>query len=68
MQVGKITLPNVRPNTSTDWKSTALALKPEQDKIGKPRYLEFSQLSKIYPKASGNGTVKVVDGFDLKMK
>jgi nitrate/nitrite transport system ATP-binding protein len=64
----KIILPNVRPNTSNDWKEAEPALKADQDKIGKPRYLEFSQLSKIYPKASGNGTVKVVDGFDLKMK
>ncbi|ASF48753.1 nitrate/sulfonate/bicarbonate ABC transporter ATP-binding protein [Methylovulum psychrotolerans] len=64
----KIVLPNVRPNTSNDWKSGAPTLKPEQDNLGRPRYLEFSQLSKIYPKANGNGTVKVVDGFDLKMK
>ncbi|MDD5272775.1 MAG: ABC transporter ATP-binding protein [Methylovulum sp.] len=63
-----ITLPNVRPNTSNDWKQSPSALKPEQDHLGRPRYLEFSQLSKIYPKANGNGTVKVVDGFDLKMK
>ncbi len=63
-----ITLPNVRPNTSSDWKQGSSALKSEQDHLGRPRYLEFSQLSKIYPKANGNGTVKVVDGFDLKMK
>ena len=30
--------------------------------------MEFSQLSKIYPTPDGNSTVKVVDGFDLKMK
>ncbi len=64
----KVVLPNVRPNTSNDWKNDSSALKPEQDNLGKARYLEFSQLSKIYPKPSGNGTVKVVDGFDLKMK
>ncbi|WP_051102418.1 ABC transporter ATP-binding protein [Methylovulum miyakonense] len=64
----KVILPNVRPNTSNDWKNDSSALKPEQDNLGKARYLEFSQLSKIYPKPSGNGTVKVVDGFDLKMK
>ena len=63
-----LVLPNVRPNTSNDWKHGSPALKADQENLGRPRYLEFSQLSKIYPKPSGNGTVKVVDGFDLKMK
>ena len=64
----KITLPKVRPNTSNDWKLDSSALKPSKDDLGRPRYLEFSQLSKIYPTPDGNSTVKVVDGFDLKMK
>ncbi|MGZ8240206.1 MAG: ABC transporter ATP-binding protein [Methylobacter sp.] len=64
----KIILPNVRPNTSNDWNLDRSALKPGQDDLGRPRYLEFSQLSKIYPTPDGNSTVKVVDGFDLKMK
>lgn len=64
----KIVLPNVRPNTSHDWQQQAPALKPNQADLGRPRYLEFSQLSKIYPTPDGNSTVKVVDGFDLKMK
>jgi nitrate/nitrite transport system ATP-binding protein len=64
----KITLPKVRPNTSNDWKLDSSALKPNKDDLGRPRYLEFSQLSKIYPTPDGNSTVKVVDGFDLKMK
>ncbi|MDD2725421.1 MAG: nitrate ABC transporter ATP-binding protein [Methylovulum sp.] len=67
-QADKIILPNVRPNTSHDWQQAQPSLKPEPDHLGRPRYMEFSQLSKIYPKANGNGTVKVVDGFDLKMK
>jgi len=61
-------LPNVRPNTSNDWQSDASALKPAQEDLGRPRYLEFSQVSKIYPTPDGNGTVKVVDGFDMKLK
>lgn len=61
-----IVLPSVRPNTSHDWQNTNF--KPEQQDLGKARYLEFSQLSKIYPTPDGNSTVKVVDGFDLKMK
>jgi nitrate/nitrite transport system ATP-binding protein len=64
----KIALPKVRPNTSNDWKLDSSALKPGQDDLGRPRYLEFSQLSKIYPTPDGNSTVKVVDGFDMKMK
>jgi nitrate/nitrite transport system ATP-binding protein len=64
----KITLPKVRPNTSNDWKLDSSALKPGKDDLGRPRYLEFSRLSKIYPTPDGNSTVKVVDGFDLKMK
>jgi nitrate/nitrite transport system ATP-binding protein len=64
----KIVLPNVRPNTSNDWDRDQSALKPAQDDLGRPRYLEFSKLAKIYPTPDGNSTVKVVDGFDLKMK
>jgi nitrate/nitrite transport system ATP-binding protein len=64
----KVVLPNVKPNTSNDWDRDYSALKPAQDDLGRPRYLEFSQLSKIYPTPDGNSSVKVVDGFDLKMK
>ncbi|WP_081906215.1 ABC transporter ATP-binding protein [Methylobacter tundripaludum] len=46
----------------------SLAIKPAQGDLSRPRYLEFSQLSKIYPTPDGNSSVKVVDGFDLKMK
>ena len=62
----KITLPTVIPNTSNHWKSGSAV--PKKDDLGRPRYLEFSQLSKIYPTPDGNSSVKVVDGFDLKMK
>ncbi len=64
----KIVLPNVNPNTSNDWDRDQSALKPAQNDLGRARYLEFSRLSKIYPTPDGNSTVKVVDGFDLKMK
>lgn len=63
-----LVLPDLRPNTSNDWKLDTSALKPDQHDLGKPRYLEYSRLSKIYPTADGNGAVKVVDGFDLKIK
>ena len=64
----KIILPDVRPNTSNDWKLDTSALKPKPNDLGKPRYLEFAQLSKIYPTPDGNSTVKVVDGFDMMLK
>ncbi|AEG01791.1 ABC transporter ATP-binding protein [Methylomonas methanica] len=67
-QGDKVKLPDVRPNTSNDWKLDTSALKPSQSDLGRPRYLEFTQLSKIYPTPDGNSTVKVVDGFDMKMK
>lgn len=64
----KIKLPDVRPNTSNDWKLDTSALKPSQTNLGKSRYLEFVQLSKTYPTPDGNSSVKVVDSFDMKMK
>jgi nitrate/nitrite transport system ATP-binding protein len=63
-----IKLPDVRPNTSHDWHPDNPALKPGRTNSSRPRYLEFSQLSKIYPTPDGNSTVKVVDGFDMKVK
>ncbi|MDP1773879.1 MAG: ABC transporter ATP-binding protein [Methylobacter sp.] len=100
--VDQIVLPDVKPNTSSDWNrnqptfaapapgrlaaytpslaiaasvpdgpaayTPSLAIKPAPDDLERPRYLEFSQLSKIYPTPDGNSSVKVVDGFDLKMK
>jgi nitrate/nitrite transport system ATP-binding protein len=69
LAVDKIVLPNVKPNTSADWNRDLPAfVAPAPDNSDRPRYLEFSKLSKIYPTPDGNSTVKVVDGFDLKMK
>jgi len=64
----QLKLPDVRPNTSNDWKLDSSALKPNKTNLGKSRYLEFANLSKDYPTPDGNSTVRVVDGFDLKMK
>lgn len=66
--VDKIVLPKIKPNTNADWDRVHPVLKTVPDDIVRPRYLEFSKLSKIYPTPDGNSTVKVVDGFDLKMK
>jgi len=64
----KTNLPDVRPNTSNDWSNDTSALKPATNDNGKPKYLEFSKLSKIYPTPDGNSSVKVVDGFELNVK
>ncbi|MCF7966618.1 MAG: ABC transporter ATP-binding protein [Methylobacter tundripaludum] len=66
--VDKIVLPKIKPNTNTEWDRVSPVLASGHDDIVRPRYLEFSQLSKIYPTPDGNGSVKVVEGFDLKMK
>lgn len=63
-----VTLPDVWPNTRHGWQTGNPALKSVRNEPGRPRYLEFSRLSKIYPTPDGNGAVKVVDGFDLKVK
>ena len=64
----KLFLPKVKPNTQQDWQIRNAVLSSKTAETIVPRYLEFSQVSKIYPTPDGNGTVKVVDGFDLKMK
>ncbi len=64
----KIVLPKVKPNTDVDWNRTYSVIKPSAESLPRPRYLEFSKLCKTYPTPDGNSSVKVVDGFDLKMK
>jgi nitrate/nitrite transport system ATP-binding protein len=56
-----VSLPVVLPNTSREHQSDKQHTAPHE-----ARYVEFSQVSKIYP--SGKGPVKVVDGFDLKIR
>ena len=66
--VNKIVLPKVKPNTDLDWNRTSPIINATRKNLARPRYLEYSRLSKSYPTADGNGSVKVVDGFELKMK
>jgi len=60
-----VSLPSVLPNTSREHqqeknqKSASVAPNVE-------RYVDFSQVSKIYP--SRKGPIKVVDGFELKIR
>lgn len=61
-----ITLPPIRPNTTTDWRVDKTALKPSTENLGQERYLEYTQLDKVYP--TPKGPVAVVKDFNLKMK
>ena len=68
-EAGNVSLPPVRPNTSIDWKLDTTALKPptpEPKPVGSDRYLEFTQLSKVYP--TPKGPVAVVEDFNLKVR
>jgi len=68
-ETGNVSLPPVRPNTSIDWKLDTTALKPATPApkpAGGDRYLEFTQLSKIYP--TPKGPVAVVEDFNLKVR
>lgn len=63
-----ISLPSVLPNTSRDYLAGRNE-KPRDEvatNLNLSRYVEFSQLSKIYP--TRKGPVKVVDGFELKIR
>ncbi len=63
-----LVLPDVQPNTSSEFGIEQSDLLPFKATPPSPRYLEFSKLSKIYPTPDGKSTVKVVDGFDMKLK
>ncbi|MFZ5655251.1 MAG: ABC transporter ATP-binding protein [Pseudomonadota bacterium] len=68
-EAGNVRLPPVRPNTSIDWKLDTTALKPppaEPKPAGGDRYLELTQLSKVYP--TPKGPVAVVEDFNLKVR
>jgi nitrate/nitrite transport system ATP-binding protein len=60
-----ISLPSVLPNTSREHQVAGNLRQPD-DAPQADRYVEFSRVSKIYP--SRQGPVKVVDGFDLRIR
>lgn len=64
-----VPLPDLQPSTATGGQSGKhpAALSAEQTRATHlDRYVEFSRISKIYP--SKKGPIKVVDGFDLKIR
>jgi len=61
-----VTLPSVLPNTSREHQQTTGKKPLSTAAPNVERYVDFSQVSKIYP--SRKGPIKVVDGFDLKIR
>jgi nitrate/nitrite transport system ATP-binding protein len=68
-----VALPNVVPNTSAEYADRQAQLRPGATKPADARtlphydrYVEFSQVSKIYP--TKQGPLTVVEKFDLRMK
>ncbi len=64
-----IVLPNIVPITQAQEQPSAdlpVAYQRESDSPRQERYLEFSQLKKVYP--TPKGPLTVVDGFDLKIE
>lgn len=71
-----IQLPNIKPKTASDTpvehvEATAAAdappaLKPYQEHLGESKYLEFYNVTKVYP--TPKGPLTVVDGFQLNMR
>ncbi|MBO6508753.1 MAG: ATP-binding cassette domain-containing protein, partial [Roseibium sp.] len=64
----EIVLPNIVPITQRPEKGDKLPVAYERaaGSINDERYLDFSQLKKVYP--TPKGPLTVVDGFELKMK
>jgi len=61
-----ISLPTVLPNTSREHQASRGQKHRDEPAPNVERYVEFSRISKIYP--SRKGPIKVVDGFDLKIR
>jgi nitrate/nitrite transport system ATP-binding protein len=64
-----VSLPTVLPNTSREHQEARDLKhnrKPRDEAPSAERYVEFSQVSKIYP--TRKGPIKVVDNFELKIR
>ena len=61
-----VSLPSVMPNTSREHQEQGNQKVIKSAAPNVERYVDFSRVSKIYP--SRKGPIKVVDGFDLKIR
>ncbi|PKO94176.1 MAG: nitrate/sulfonate/bicarbonate ABC transporter ATP-binding protein [Betaproteobacteria bacterium HGW-Betaproteobacteria-10] len=65
-QATSVGLPSVLPNTSAEYEHKKLGAATAAVQPNQNRYVEFSQVSKIYP--TKKGPLTVVEKFDLRMK
>ncbi len=65
-QATSVGLPSVLPNTSAEYEQKKLGAATAAVQPNQNRYVEFSQVSKIYP--TKKGPLTVVEKFDLRMK
>jgi len=61
-----VRLPSVLPNTSREHQQATSKNAQEVTEPNAERYVDFSRVSKVYP--SRKGPIKVVDGFELKIR
>jgi len=66
-----VSLPRVLPNTSREYqqetdRKTSGKKSGDTAEVNAERYVDFSRVSKVYP--SRKGPIKVVDGFELKIR
>lgn len=59
-------LPDVQPTTARAMQAPGALHTQPADEMPRPRYVELSRVSKIYPAPRG-GSIKVVDGFELNI-
>lgn len=62
-----LVLPDIKPNTASDFPpNEAAAQAAKEQSLATDRYVEFYNVTKIYP--TPKGPLTVVDGFDYKMR
>ncbi len=61
-----LVLPDIQPNTASGFPNKAAASAAKAKSIALERYVEFSQIDKVYP--TPKGPLTVVEDFDLKMR
>lgn len=59
-------LPDILPNTAAEFPNKVAETAAQAKSTALERYVEFSQVDKVYP--TPKGPLTVVEGFDLKMR
>lgn len=61
-----VKLPDIQPNTASEFPNKVAENAAKARSIALDRYVEFSNVHKVYP--TPKGPLTVVEGFDLKMR